>query len=73
MDRDGAVGVATRYRLDGLWTESRWGGRGASLAAPIATGPGTETVSCKKVTESFREVRGRDVVLTTHFLSNAEV
>jgi len=28
MDREGAVGIATRYGLDGLWTESRWGGGG---------------------------------------------
>ena len=24
--RDSAVGIATRYGLDGLWFESRWGG-----------------------------------------------
>jgi len=37
-DRDGAVGVATRYRLDGPGIESRWG---ASVPHPSrpALGP----------------------------------
>jgi len=35
--RDSSVGIATRYGLDGLGIESRWG---ASFSAPIQTGRG---------------------------------
>ena len=37
MDRDSAVGIATRYGLDGPGIESRLGAR---FSAPVQTGPG---------------------------------
>ena len=36
MGRDGSVGIATRYGLDGPGIESRWGAR---FSAPVQTGP----------------------------------
>jgi hypothetical protein len=36
IGRDGSVGIATRYGLDGLKIESRWG---ASISSPVQTGP----------------------------------
>ena len=41
--RDSSVGIATRYVLDGLGIESRWGG--ARFPAPIQTSPGTHPPS----------------------------
>jgi hypothetical protein len=35
--RDSAVGMATRYGLDGPGIECRWGAR---FSAPVQTGPG---------------------------------
>jgi hypothetical protein len=37
MGRDSSVGIETDYELDGRGIESRWG---ASLSAPVQTGPG---------------------------------
>jgi hypothetical protein len=37
VDRYSAVGIATRYLLDGLGIESRWG---ASFSAPVQSDPG---------------------------------
>ena len=34
---DSSVGIATRYGLDSLWIESRWGAR---FSVPVQTGPG---------------------------------
>jgi hypothetical protein len=42
--RDSVVGIATRYGLDGLGIESRWGG-GAGFSAPVQTDPGTHPAS----------------------------
>ena len=36
VDRDGSVGIATRYEVDGPGIESRWGAR---FSAPVQTGP----------------------------------
>jgi hypothetical protein len=43
MGRGSAVGIATRYGLDGPGFESRWGAR---LSAPVQTGPGAHPVPC---------------------------
>ena len=37
-DRDSSVSIATRYRLDGPWIESRWGRDFPQLSRP-ALGP----------------------------------
>ena len=42
MGRDSSVGIATRYGLDGLGIESRWGTR---FFAPVQTGPGAHSAS----------------------------
>jgi hypothetical protein len=38
VGRDSSVGIATRYGLDGLGIESRWG---AGFSVPVQTGPGS--------------------------------
>ena len=60
VDRDGLVGIATRYGLDGP------GGRipvGARFSAPVQTGPGAHSTSYATGTGSFPGVRrsGRSV------------
>ena len=58
------VGIATGYRLDGPWIESRWGAR---FSAPVKTGPGAHPASCKMDTGSFPRVKsGQGVTLTPH-------
>ena len=61
MGRDSAVGIATRYGLDGPGIESRWWAR---YSAPIQTGPGAYPASCTMGTGSFpgvkRSGRGAD-------------
>ena len=61
MGRDSAVGIATRYGLDGPGIESRWGAR---FSAPVQTGPGAHPASYTISTGSFpgvkRPVRGVD-------------
>ena len=52
--RDSAVGVATRYGLDGPGIESRWGAR---FSAPVQTGPGAYPASCTMGTGSFPGVK----------------
>jgi hypothetical protein len=52
--RDGIVGIATRYRLEGVGIESRWGPR---FSAPIQTGSEAHPASCKMSTESFPGVK----------------
>ena len=42
--------IATRYRLDGLGIESRWGAR---FSAPVQTGPGAHPAPCTMGTGSF--------------------
>ena len=62
MGRDSPAGIATRYRLDGLGIESRWGG--AKFSALVQTGPGAHPASYTMGTGSFlgvkRLVRGID-------------
>ena len=43
VGRDSAVGIATRYGLDGPGIESRWGAR---FSAAVQTGPGAYPASC---------------------------
>jgi hypothetical protein len=43
MSWGSSVGIATRYKLDGLGTESQWGLR---FSAPIQTGPGAHPAFC---------------------------
>ena len=42
MGRDSSVDIATRYGLDGLGIESRWGAR---FSAPVQTSPGAHPAS----------------------------
>ena len=55
MGRDSSVGIATRYRLDGLGIESRWGG--ARFSAPVQTGPEAYPDSCTTGTGCFPGVK----------------
>ena len=69
-DRDGSVGIAILYGLEGPEIESRWGAR---YFAPVLTGAGAHAVFYMMGTESFPGVKrpGRDV---DHVLpSNVEV
>ena len=50
VGRDGAVGISTRYGLDGPRIESRWGSRFSAL---VQTGPGSHPASYTMGTESF--------------------
>ena len=52
--RDSAVGIATRYGLDGPGIESRWG---AGFSAPVQTGPGAHPASCTMGTWSVPGVK----------------
>ena len=52
--RDIAVGIATRYGLDGPGIESRWGPR---FSAPVQPGPGAYPASCTMCTGSFPGVK----------------
>ena len=52
--RDSAVGIATRYGLDGPGIESPWGTR---FSAPVQTGPGAYPASCTTGTGSFPAVK----------------
>ena len=70
MGRDSAVGIATRYGLDGPGIESRWGAR---FFAPVQTGPGARPASCKMGTVSSPGVKRPGVVMTTHLHLSAEV
>jgi hypothetical protein len=51
---DGAVGIATRYGLDGPGIESRWGAR---FFAPVQTGPRTHPASYTMGLGSFPGVK----------------
>ena len=50
VGRDSSVGIATRYGLDGLGIESRWGAR---FSAPVQNGRGSHPASCTIGTGSF--------------------
>ena len=54
MGRDSAVGIATRYRLDGPGIESRWQAR---FSAHVQTGPGAHLASCTMSNASFSGVK----------------
>jgi len=60
MDRDSAVGVATRYGLDGPGVESRWRMR---FSAPVQSSLGAYQVSYTMGTGPFPRVKwpGRGV------------
>jgi len=60
VGRDSAVGIATRYGLDGPGIECRWGTR---FSAPVQTSSGTHPASCKMGAGSFPGVKrlGRGV------------
>jgi hypothetical protein len=60
MDRGSAIGVATRYGMEGPGIESRWGAR---FSAPVQTGLGIYPVSYKMGIGSFPGVKrpGRGV------------
>ena len=61
--RNGAVGTATRYGLDGMGIESRWGVR---FAAPVQTESWVHPSFYKMGTGSLsRGQSGRGVALTT--------
>ena len=68
-DRDGSVGMATRYGLVGLGIESRWGARFSAL---VQTYPGAHPAFHTVGTDSFPGVKrqGRD---DHPLLSNVEV
>jgi len=62
-NRDGSVGIATRYGLDGLWFESR---RGRDFCRLDQTGPlGPPSLPCRMYRVSFREWSVRDLALST--------
>ena len=65
MGRDGSIGIANRYRLDGPGIESRWRAR---FSAPVQTDPGTHPASYTMGTESYlgRKRPGRDVYHPHH-------
>jgi len=50
LDRDSSVGIETRYGLDGPGIESRWG---ATVSAPVETGPGAHPACYTVGTGSF--------------------
>jgi len=54
VGRDGSVGTATRYGLDGPGMESRWEAR---FSAPVQTGPGAHPASYTMNTGSFPGVK----------------
>jgi hypothetical protein len=54
IDRDSAVGIETRYGLDGPGIESRWR---ATFSAPVQTGPGAHPASYTMGIGSFPRVK----------------
>ena len=60
MGRDGPVGIAADYGLEGPRIESRWGAR---VSAPVQTGPVAHPASCTIGNGSFQGVKrpGRGV------------
>ena len=65
MGRDSSVGIATRYGLDGLGTESRWGG-GARIPHPSRSVSGPTHPPIQWVPGLCRRKSDGDVALTTH-------
>jgi hypothetical protein len=70
VGRDSSVGIATRYGLDGLGIESRWGAR---FSAPVQSGPGAHPASYTVGTGSFPGVKPPGRVVDHPSLSSAEV
>ena len=62
--RDSSVSIATRYEMDGLGIESRWGGGGGEVFCTLQTGPGTHPGSYNWSLEEVK--RQRRVEFTTH-------
>jgi hypothetical protein len=60
LGRDGSVGIATRYELDGPGIESRWGAR---VSVPVQTDPEAHPASYTMGTGSSPGVKrpGRGV------------
>ena len=60
VGQDSAVGIASRYGLDGPGIESLWW---ATFSAPVQTGPGAHPASCTMGTGSVPRVKqpGRGV------------
>ena len=56
VGRDGSVGIAARYGVDGQGIESRWGG-GPRFSAAVQTGPGAHPTSYTMGTGSFQGVK----------------
>ena len=54
MSPDSAVGIATRYGLDSLGIESRWG---AGFSTFVQNGPAAHPASYKMSIRSFPEVK----------------
>jgi hypothetical protein len=50
VGRHNAVGIATRYGVEGPGIEYRWG---VTFYTPVQTGPGADTASCKIGTGCF--------------------
>ena len=70
MDRDGSVGIATCYGLDGRGIESRWRAR---FSAPIQTGPGAHPASYTMGAGSFPGVKHPGCGVDNPPSSSAEV
>ena len=70
MGRDSSVGIATRYRLDGVGIESRWEAR---FSAPVQTGPRAHPDSYAMGTGTFPGVKRPGLGVKHPFPSNAEV
>ena len=68
VGRDGSVGIATHYGLDGPGFESRWGPK---FSARVLTGPGAHPTSNTMSTGSFLGVNqlGRVVDSPPHLAS----
>ena len=54
VGRDGSVGTAAHYGLEGPVIESRWGAR---FSSHVHSGPVTHPTSYTKVTEAFPRVK----------------
>jgi hypothetical protein len=62
VGRDSTVGIATRYSLDGPWTEFQ---RGDEIFRPILTVPGPTQHPLQRVPYNSQGKFGRGEVLTT--------
>jgi len=70
VGRDGSVGIATRYGLDGPGIEGLWGAR---FFVPVQTGPGAHPASYTMGTGSFPGVKRPGRVVDHPPQSSAEV